>query len=318
MQQEEEGFFDKFFPFGQGNNDGRSTAPSSNDGEAGPKKWQKRDESKGSGPGKGGYKPWSQNQGQWKRDRDANRWDSQEDGKAELEQELKELKEQLFLLQRLALRQEDLLAAVRPEMCFVMFTRIDVGASIVPSIYTAQAAWRELKANEPEKLNAPMRVDLLRCIFKELKARMTALMNDESQQKHLVQMEWLMAEPVSWCFLRWDANAGKHRKDESKSPMPFERVMAIIEAVLVLVQKNEVVTRFHPSRPVEAEMKGKSMAFTIQLAMMNDDARTLRQHLNDLSGLAATQLLAMSMRPERPGRSALANLVQKGILKDRS
>ena len=78
-----------------------------------------------------------------------------------------------------------------------------------------------------------------------------------------------------------------------------------------------MVSRFHPSRPIEEEMRGKSIAFTLQLAMMSDEARTLRTYLNELSGLAAMQLLAMTMRPEKPGRSALANLIQRAIQQTR-
>eukprot|EP00439_Symbiodinium_sp_Y106_P045357 s534_g5.t1 len=70
-------------------------------------------------------------------------------------------------------------------------------------------------------------------------------------------------------------------------------------------------------RPIEEEMRGKSIAFTLQLAMMSDEARTLRTYLNELSGLAAMQLLAMTMRPEKPGRSALANLIQRAIQQTR-
>ena len=151
----------------------------------------------------------------------------------------------------------------------------------------------------------------------ELKARLTQLTKDEAQQKSLVQMGWLKADPVSWSYIRWDQQSKRHVTDETKEPLTYEKLAATVEAILTLVQQVGVVSRFHPSRPIEEEMWGKSIAFTLQLAMMSDEARTLRTYLNELSGLAAMQLLAMTMRPEKPGRSALANLIQRAIQQTR-
>ena len=121
VQMEEESFFDKYFPFGSGNaTDGKSTAPSSTAAEEEePRKWQRKgDAGRGQGPGKGGHGNWARDNSTSKRERDASSWFDKDhkSGKDELEQEIKELKEQIFQLQRLALRQEDLIAAIRPEM----------------------------------------------------------------------------------------------------------------------------------------------------------------------------------------------------------
>ncbi|CAE7366457.1 unnamed protein product [Symbiodinium sp. CCMP2592] len=319
IQMEEEGFFDQFFPYGSGGaQDGKSTAPTSTAEEEEPRKWQRKGETgRFAGPGKGSRGQWARDNNYWKRGREPAGWHTNEAAankdRDEMELEIKELRDHIFQLQRLALRQEDLIAAIRPEMIFVIFARIDVGASIVPSIYKAQAAWRELKESDPSAIHAPMRVDLLRCLFTELKTRLKNLTQDAQQQQNLVQMGWLKADPVSWHYIRWDQQTQKHKIDDTKEPLKYEKVAEIVEGVLYLVQKIGVVSRFHPSRPVEEEMRGKSIAFTLQLAMMSDKARTLRQYLTDLSGLAAMQLLATTMRPEKPGRSALANLIQRAM-----
>ena len=61
---------------------------------------------------------------------------------------VRDLQNTIFMLQRLLLRHEDFLAALRPELNFVMFARTDVAAAVVPAIYQAQKAWREDKAPE--------------------------------------------------------------------------------------------------------------------------------------------------------------------------
>ena len=67
-----------------------------------------------------------------------NRWDNWGSNKHEIEyNDIRALREAVFMLQRLALRHEDFLAALRPELNFVMFARTDVPATVVPSIFNA-------------------------------------------------------------------------------------------------------------------------------------------------------------------------------------
>ncbi|CAE7246799.1 unnamed protein product [Symbiodinium sp. CCMP2592] len=95
-------------------------------------------------------------------------WDRSGNGdnkiNAALKEEIKELKNSIFQIQRLALRHEDFLGALRPETTYVLFCRIGVPASVVPSLFKAQAAWREMKASDPASLDRPMRVSLLTCL----------------------------------------------------------------------------------------------------------------------------------------------------------
>ncbi|CAE7938670.1 Pol, partial [Symbiodinium necroappetens] len=74
-----------------------------------------------------------------------------------LREEIRQLKESMFQLQRLALRHEDYLGGFRPETSYAIFMRMGVHASVVPAIFRAQQAWRELKEAEPEKVDKPMR-----------------------------------------------------------------------------------------------------------------------------------------------------------------
>ena len=73
------------------------------------------------------------------------------------------------------------------------------------------------------------------------------------------------------------------------------------------------ITRFHPSREMEERMGGKVLTFSLQISILGEAAKSIREHLDLLSGLAATQMIGANMRRERPGRSALANLIQKQI-----
>ena len=126
------------------------------------------------------------------------------------------LQNTIFMLQRLVLRHEDVLAALRPELNFVMFARADVAATVVPAILE-QTVWQEDKAQKPETLDRPMRSCLLSCVFRELGSRVEALMTDNQQQTKLVKMGWTGASPVVWHYLKCDAVAGCLKPDTTNA-----------------------------------------------------------------------------------------------------
>ena len=86
------------------------------------------------------------------------------------------------------------------------------------------------------------------------------------------------------------------RRDQR--PLSFGKVMATIEAIITLVQKGRSGLQVPPKQTGRTGDERQSVAFTLQLAIMDDDSRTLRRYLNELSGLATMQLLAMTVRPE--------------------
>ena len=158
-----------------------------------------------------------------------------------------------------------------------------------------------------------MRSCLLSCMFRELGARIEALTKDADQQNRLVKLGWLGASPIEWRYVKWDPSAGQLKPDTSKNPVSYEKAAAVAASLQHMAHSTGVFTRFHPTRPLEPEMRGKNLVFQIQIALLGPDAAQVRVHLDTLSGLAVTQLLAVAIRRERGGRSELANLIQKMI-----
>ncbi|CAE7854043.1 unnamed protein product, partial [Symbiodinium necroappetens] len=104
------------------------------------------------------------------KDPDWNSWgnDLQDNSEIKtLRKEVKKLKEEMFALQKMALRHEDFGNCIKSELSWVMFLRLDMKASVVPSLYNMQQRWRELKESHPDQLTAPMRIDLVKSMFKE-------------------------------------------------------------------------------------------------------------------------------------------------------
>ena len=230
-----------------------------------------------------------------------------------LKEEIQQLKESVFALQKAVLRHEDFGNCLQAELTWVMFLRLDMKASVLPSLFQMQQKWRELKESSPEKLTAPMRVDLVKALFKEFGSRLSMLPQQEAQMETLIKLGWLSKEPLMWHYACWDADHERLRPDDAKEPVAHEKVAALVGSIQQLAEQPGAVTRFHPSREIVEKMGGKNLTMSLQTSIHGAPASTMREHLAFLSGLSVTQLVGMGVRQERPGRSALANLIQKHI-----
>ena len=321
-EQLEDRLFTEFWPAGL-KSANASTAASEEDADGRADKTRKledgnKGQNRGKGPGQRGQNadPWASWASRPKRTWE--KWGGDQDDssktKDELAMELKELRECMFQMQRLSLRHEDMLSAIKSEIGYVIFMRMGVPASVVPSIFQAQQAWRSQKESHPEQVTKPMRVALLSCLFREFTSRLESLPQQTRTLENLSKLGRVDLEPLKWHYVKWDANSERLKRDESREPITYEEGCAIVAAIHVLVSNTGPVTRFHPNRKVEENMKGSNMAFSVQLAMFGEEVHQLRLHMAKLTGNAITQIMALSWRPERPDRSQLANAVQRNIL----
>ena len=323
----EQGFFDHYWPAvsGRAPESGQtSTAPPSEEADGGhddrQKKAPKYDWGKGQGYGqssgrRGGGKRQAAEASTWRRsaDQEWDPWASATKSKKDLENEVKQLRADLFSMQKLLLRHEDFLAGLRAELNWVMFMKLEMRATVVPALFTMQQKWRELKEKSPQQLQQPMRVFLIRALFKELLARLVALPESEEFQKVLQNLGWYEPETRDWVYVKWDPNNERLVPDKDRGHVAFEKLAAIFESLQTLAAIPGAVMRFHPSRDLTEKMTGHVLMFSLQLSIHGDASRQIREHLALLTNLSVTQLVGMSLRPERPVRSNLANTVQKEI-----
>ena len=223
------------------------------------------------------------------------------------------LKDSVFALQKMVLRHEDFGNCLKSELAWAMFLRLDMKATILPCLYQSTERWRTLKENNPEQLKAPMRVDLVKAVFRELGCRLGMILQNEAQLQTVTKLGWFTKEPMCWHYVKWDSAHERLRPDSEREPLPHENVAAIIGSIQQLADTPGVVTRFHPSREIMEHMGGKNLTMSLQTGIMGDAAQSMRIHLHALSDLSATQLIGMGIRQERPGRSALANVIQRHI-----
>ncbi|CAE7211370.1 unnamed protein product, partial [Symbiodinium necroappetens] len=317
-EAQEHGFFDKYWPAlskGAGSIGDGSTAPSlaaeNEPTQANPErapKAPKTDVDK-AGNGKGNASAifhtehGSKRRGRDSRNQGGSQWDQRQwsswgnpkrqtsDREKSLEEEIATLKECIFSMQKLALRHEDFLCCLRAEVSWVMFLRVDMRASVVKPLYAMQQEWRDLKDKSPEKLTSTMRVALVKALFREFGKRVELLPKQEDQMTSLRKLGWLHADEMTWGYVQWDPQNERLVPNKEKAGVSFEQVAAVIASIQQLADREEAIMRFHPSRPLEQTMGGRNLTFTLQLSLFGDASNSIKEHLELLSGLAATQLI---------------------------
>ena len=171
------------------------------------------------------------------------------------------------------LRHEDSINLLKLEYSFVAHMKIGMPASVVAMLYVAADGWRKLKANEPEKLDRPMRTSLFVCFFAEFKARLTGLEEKPDDVAKMAQLGWLTpGPPLTWQFLKWDPVAQRSVVDSSKPPLTSSEVLEHVDTLLANVVATNSLARFHPTRPLTGDMQGDNVVFLIQVGNVTDSS----------------------------------------------
>ena len=81
----------------------------------------------------------------------------------------------------------------------------------------ASAGARRINAEEPEKLDRPMRCALLVCLLAERRDRVEKAVQDAERMDEMAKMNWLaVGPPVVWYFKRWDVSKQQQVVDTSR------------------------------------------------------------------------------------------------------
>ncbi|CAE7193607.1 unnamed protein product, partial [Symbiodinium necroappetens] len=277
---------------GRGSGDGKGFAGNGGSDQAAPKgpqgahKRQQRDlpsqwrgggggggSGGGSGNGNGGRASWGSN---WRGNdhaADGDEWS--------LRKEVQDLKYAVSLMQRLILRHEDASILARIESSFVLHFKLNVPASVVPMLFTSAVAWRKIKAEEPQRLDRPMRCALLVCLFAELKERMsTGAVGGDGQVV-----------------------------DTSSPPLSQAEILEYVGRLITLIPRKFTTARFHPTRPMTQVMTGQNLVFLLQTGQHGESSAEMRDMLRKLCYCSVMHLLAAQLKEDRHARSALANAI---------
>ena len=223
------------------------------------------------------------------------------------------LESQVRNLTRLALRHEDAIGLLRSEFSFVIHAKVDAPTSVVKTMFSMQQDWRTLKEKEPSKLTGPLRVALLGCLFRELQERLDKLLQDEQMSKTWVDMEWLTRDLGFFPYLRYNQETRRLEPEKTRPGLPVSILREHIAEVAKNIPAPGALARYHPIRPLTANMAGESLVFLLQTGVGSDAAQSLSLHLKALVGHSVTQLCAFTLQADRLQRSGLANQLSKSL-----
>ncbi|OLP95873.1 LINE-1 reverse transcriptase-like [Symbiodinium microadriaticum] len=262
----------------------------------------------GYGSGGGGRSSWGSSWRGDERTAEGDEWS--------LRKEVQDLKYAVSLMQRLILRHEDASILARIESSFVLHFKLNVPASVVPMLFTSAVAWRKIKAEEPQRLDRPMRCALLVCLFAELKERMTKIVQEPERLEEMAKLGWLaIGPPVVWNFMRWDAAKQQQVVDTSHPPLSQAEILEFVGRLVALIPRKFTTARFHPTRPMTQVMTGLNLVFLLQTGQHGEASSEMRDILRRLCYCSVMHLLAAQLKEDKHARSALANAIADYLTK---
>ena len=223
------------------------------------------------------------------------------------------LEHQGSLLSKMALRHEDGLNMLRAEVSFVIHAKIGCESRIAGALHRVQAAWRDMKKNNPEKLERPMRSTLILCLFEEILSRVKRLPSDEKALGEFKAHGWISEDLNFWPVLAWDSDSKKLLPVKSYPGLPTAVSVDHLKAVIRHSTGDYALTRFHPVRPISDSMTGVSVVFLLQTGLASESAQQLGLHLRALCMNSALQLRGCSLKPDRAQRSNMAAQISKQV-----
>ena len=229
------------------------------------------------------------------------------------EDETESLKRQLASVQRLLMRHEDAINVLKAEHSYVLHMKINIPSSIVPSLSKARAGWHALRSEKPQEITRPMRVTLWTCVLQEWLARLVALPSVPETMENLEKLGWYIQAKNEFPYLQWKADTQQLVPDTGKTPLPYEQSKAMLQDLIRVSVSAGVISRFFPTRPLAAEMRGESVTFLLQLCMRGDDSQRAHEVLNAFCGSACSLVVGMQIKPDRGVRSGLAQAISAEI-----
>ncbi|CAE7239329.1 unnamed protein product [Symbiodinium sp. CCMP2456] len=261
-------------------------------------KWPHQDQEKG-GRSYSGWGSHSSSQNWWKQGQD------QQD-----QQGRTDLKELCLALSRLVLRHEDQQSICRSETGFVMFMQTKGMLSVLQDLYKANETWRRAKEQQPETLTLPLRTAMLHHLLELWFNRMETVNQSEEGIENAQELLILNAEGKV-PYLQCNAKEKKLEIKPDRDPMEVAEVKIMLKELTSLVLLPLTVLRFHATRKLEQDLQGDILPMVLEIGMRTPEADQAWKYFQRLSHSRACRAMAMSLRPDKLGRSALANNVQK-------
>ncbi|CAE7232435.1 unnamed protein product [Symbiodinium necroappetens] len=278
-----------------------------------PAKWRRPDNKGQGGRGKGynnsqqaeTYEPyWDEGWGpQWGHSR-------QESSRADAQlKELQGLRHRVDLLTSLVLRHDNALNIVAQDQTYMIFVRTDIPGNLASILYEAGKAWNEVKASNPEKLDAPMRVILFQKLLVTVMARLDSILSSEDKLKQAKNLQWITEDVVSLNAMRWDPERNRHVVNKELPTVEIEKAKSTLEEMIILGRHPRSINRFHATRTMTKTYTSPTLTFKLDLGLRTTEAGQMWAYMNQLAHSALWVTAGAYARHTRLQRDPLAQKV---------
>ena len=260
-----------------------------------PAKWRRPDNKGQGGRGKGHssnqpdetYEPyWGEGWGQ--------SWNPQRQGANRADAQLKELQ---HLRHRV-----DLLTTL-------VFVRTDIPGNLASILYEAGKAWNDLKASNPEKLEAPMRVILFQKFLVTVKARLEQILTSEDKLHQAQNLHWITEDGASLNAMKWDPEHNRHVVNKELPVVEITKAKSILEEMIILGRHPRSINRFHATRTMAETYTSPTLTFKLDLGLRTTEAGQMWAYMNQLAHSALWVAAGTYARHHRLQRDPLAQKV---------
>ena len=210
----------------------------------------------------------------------------------------------LRLMSRVILQQEETIARLRQEKCFVLFMKNEQ-EGIVQALLQVSREWNKKKEEGGAVLRSPLRTLLMQSMLQELQNRMQKEVATEEGKAVLLKRGWLTSEN-SWVYLKWDRQAKQLIQDPDRPALQHAEAIRLLTWVMKALQ-GDIIQRFGSSGLHKSETALKAVStFHLEVAMRGPTALEMYEAFSTLTANSAMHLIGVSLKKDRMPQSALA------------
>ncbi|CAE7436778.1 unnamed protein product [Symbiodinium sp. CCMP2456] len=254
-------------------------------------KWRKGQPKGGTSYGGSGSGGWGRKQDWWGGGQDKHQSQNYSD----------ELKALCCSMARLMLRHEDQHAIDRSEKGFILFCQAKGLLSVVPDLKKTIEVWNYQKENSPESMTLPLRSAMLRQLLEIWHTRLDAISNTEgsmAQAREMLILDTSGRVP----YLQYNRESKEMEIKADQDPMTLAIALDIVKELSDLVPCS---AEEGPPNP------GEIVPMMLEVGLRTKEADRAWELFARLAHSGACRAVALTMRQERLGRSALAQNIQK-------
>ncbi|CAE7343003.1 unnamed protein product, partial [Symbiodinium sp. CCMP2456] len=202
-------------------------------------------------------------------------------------------------LTQVVLRQERTLASVRQDLVMHLFVKTgEDSGNIIPTLFRAAEVWREMKEQEPAKIQYSLKIMLFKQLLMSLHERLQETAANQEAMKAARDLNWIDGHQ-QWQVLRWCAETQQLKLVPQAATKSTEDLLR----QLVEIRKNvteETLHHFKSVRKLVPNPTTQWVQFQVEVSL-RPGGHPIWTILQEWVGMAAWHTIGCRLRRDRPG-----------------